>query len=166
MSKILHIIRHAKSDWSHECADFDRGLNKRGYADAKLIGQYLAEYNYSIEKVFCSSARRARITLEELNRFLKLPSESIQFIDALYLASRSTLAGFIEQVDNQYNQIAIVGHNPGLTELCYFFTGDYLQNLPTCGVYSIEFNVDDWQAVGCDIGITSQFITPRKLKDG
>ena len=165
MSKSLHIIRHAKSDWSDECADIDRGLNKRGYGDTKLIGEYLVANDYSIERIFCSNARRARITLEELNRHLKLPSSNIEYIDALYLASRATLVGFIENMNNDDNDVAIIGHNPGLTELCYFLSGDYLQNLPTCGVYSIHFDVDDWQAIGCDSGTTTNYMTPRQLKD-
>lgn len=165
MSKSLHIIRHAKSDWSNECADFDRGLNKRGYADAKLIGEYLQANNYLLEQVFCSTARRARVTLEELNRYLEIPSDNIQYIDALYLASRSTLFGFVENIDNEFNNVALIGHNPGLTELSYYLSGDYLQNLPTCGVYSIYFDVDDWQAVSCDSGSTTKYITPRQLKD-
>ena len=165
MSKSLHIIRHGKSDWSQECADFDRGLNKRGYADTKLIGEYLLANDYLFEQVFCSTARRAKITLGELNRHLQICESNIQYIDALYLASRSTLMSLIENTDNQYQQIAIVAHNPGLTELCYYLTGDYLPNLPTCGVYSIHFDVDDWRAVACDSGVTTKFITPRQLKD-
>ena len=165
MSKILHIIRHAKSDWSNECADFDRGINKRGYKDTKLMGEYLALNDYHIEQVLCSSSRRARITMEELNRYLDIPTRNIQHIDALYLASCSQLTSIIENADNQYNQIAILGHNPGLTDLCYYYSGDYLQNLPTCGVYSIHFDVDDWRALGCESGSTTQFITPRQLKD-
>lgn len=165
MSKSLHIIRHAKSDWSDECANVDRGLNKRGYRDTALIGEYLSTHDYHIEQVLCSTARRARITLEELNRYLDIPTKNFQHIEALYLASSAHLTSIIENTDNRYHQIAVLGHNPGLTELCYYYTGDYLANLPTCGVYSIHFDVDDWQALGCESGTTTNLITPRQLKD-
>lgn len=165
MSKSLHIIRHAKSDWSDECADIDRGLNKRGYKDTKLIGEYLSTNNYQMQHVFCSTARRAKITIEELNRYLQIPQQNIQHIEALYLASSAYLTSIIENTDNQFHQIAVVGHNPGLTELCNYYTGDSLVNLPTCGIYSIHFDVDDWQALGCESGATTKFITPRQLKD-
>ena len=51
------------------------------------------------------------------------------------------------------------------SKLCYFYTGEYLQNLPTCAVYSVQFNVDDWRALGCESGKSANFITPRQLKD-
>ena len=165
MSKNLNIIRHGKSDWSHECADFDRGLNKRGYSDTNLMGKYLLANSYQFEQVFCSTARRAKLTLQELNRYLKIPKNNIQYIDALYLAGRSTLVSLIENIDNEYHEVAIVVHNPGLTELCYYLSGDYLPNLPTCGVYSIHFDIDNWQSIGCESGTTTKFITPRQLKD-
>lgn len=165
MSKTLHIIRHAKSDWSDECADIDRGLNKRGYKDTKLIGEFLSANEFCIEQVFCSSARRARITCEELNRYLTIPLQNLQYIEALYLASSAYLTSIIETTNNQFNHIALIGHNPGLTELCCYYSGDNLLNLPTCGVYSIHFEVDDWQALGYEIGTTTSFVTPRQLKD-
>ncbi len=39
MKRLITLIRHAKSDWSHpELSDFDRPLNGRGERDAPLMG--------------------------------------------------------------------------------------------------------------------------------
>ncbi len=162
--KTLHIIRHAKSELEQECGDYDRGLNKRGFRDAALIGEYLATHNYTIEHVYCSSARRARLTCDALNRHIEVPAQKINYVDALYLASLNTLVSVIENIDNHDDQVAIIGHNPGLTELCNYLTGNYLQNLPTCAVYSVRFCVDDWQAIAQESGNMISLITPRQLK--
>ena len=165
MNKQLSIIRHAKSDWSAGCRDFDRALNDRGYHDATLIGEYLQANKYQFDRVYCSTANRAKLTLEKLNVFLNLPNESVQFEQSLYLASLHHLLSFIEQVSNEYHHIALIAHNPGLTNLCNFLTGDQLENLPTCAVYTIECCVDDWRAVGLESGFKKMLITPRMLKD-
>ena len=165
MNKQLSIIRHAKSDWFAGCKDFDRGLNARGYHDASLIGKYLHANKQQFDRVYCSTANRAKLTLEQLNVSLKLPKASIQFEQSLYLASLTHLVSFIEQVSNEYRHIALIAHNPGLTNLCNFIAGDQLANLPTCGVYTIQCCVDDWRAVGLESGTKKMLITPRMLKD-
>ena len=40
MSKLI-LIRHAKSDWSGNVNDLQRGLNKRGYNSSKVISEEL-----------------------------------------------------------------------------------------------------------------------------
>ncbi len=164
MNKQLSIIRHAKSDWSAGCRDFDRTLNNRGYNDAKLIGNYLHTSHQQFDRVFCSTANRAKLTLQQLNASLNLPTKHFQFEQSLYLASLTHLVSFIEKISDQYHHAALIAHNPGLTDLCNFLTGDQLANLPTCGVYTIQCCIDDWKAIGFESGIMKSLITPRILK--
>ncbi|MFK8028359.1 MAG: histidine phosphatase family protein [Gammaproteobacteria bacterium] len=165
MNKQLSIIRHAKSDWSEEMPDFDRALNKRGLNDAILIGNYLHDHNYQFDRVYCSSANRARQTLGQLNMSLNLAKDSIQLERSLYLASLAHLVSLIEQLSHSHHHVALIAHNPGLTDLCNFITGDRLGNLPTCAVYTIQCCVDDWRAVGLESGTKKMLMTPRMLKD-
>ena len=165
MNKQLSIIRHAKSDWSAGCRDFDRSLNDRGYSDAQLIGKYLVTNKQRFDRVYCSKANRARLTLQQLNHYLKLSEDSICYEQSLYLASVIHLVSFIEQFNDQDQHIALIAHNPGLTELCNFLTGDRLSNLPTCAVYSIQLHVDEWKTIGAECGTRNSLMTPRMLKD-
>jgi phosphohistidine phosphatase len=165
MNKVISIIRHAKSDWSHGCKDFDRALNERGYSDAQLMGKNLHDNKQLFNRVFCSAANRAQLTLQQLNSLLALPQANIQFESSLYLASHPQLVSFIEQVSNDYNHIALIGHNTGLTDLCNFLVGDRLTNLPTCAVYTIQTYVNDWKAIGPKCGTRTSLVTPRQLKD-
>ncbi len=164
MAKKLSIIRHAKSVSPDEGDDFERTLNERGIHDANLVGEYLMTQDYSFDTVICSSAVRAKQTLNQLNVFLNIASDKIVHLDDLYLASQAVISTIIEKADNHINHLAVVGHNPGLTSLCNYYSGDDLYNLPTCGVYTIEFNVDDWQALGRGLGCQLRLMTPKMLK--
>ena len=61
----LYLLRHAKSSWKDEgLADHDRPLARRGRRAAKAIARHLREQGVEPELVLCSTARRARETLE------------------------------------------------------------------------------------------------------
>ena len=165
MPKTLSIIRHAKSITDLSGPDRDRALNERGQSDAKLIGKFLSAQGAEFDHVYCSTAIRARQTLAKINELLKLPDNQIQFEDSLYLASLPVLLSFIENLPNAQQKVALVGHNPGLTELCNSLSAGDLSNLPTCGVFTVQFSADDWRAAGAGSGAKQKIVTPRMLKE-
>ena len=164
MEKYLTVIRHAKSDWSHACADHARGLNDRGQNDAQRTGKALAERHFAPDAVFCSSALRAKLTLQKLSAYWQ-HNQPVTFDAALYLASLDELMAYLAALNNTCSHIALLGHNPGLTELCNYLAGDTLNNLPTCGVYSLGLTIDDWRALGQGVGRRIYLITPRTLRN-
>lgn len=164
MNKTLTIIRHAKADWPDNVEDFDRPLLARGASDAQSMGQFLLQQNYSFDTVLCSEARRARETLQNLQTALPIGQSSIHYDHDLYMTSVYPVIKKIEDLQNEFNWVAIVGHNPTQTELCNYLANDTLSNLPTCGVYTISFPFNDWQAIGPGSGNTLSLITPKMLK--
>ena len=59
--KTLHLLRHAKSDWSGEgVADHDRPLNRRGKQARRVIAEHVKDWK--VDLVVCSTAQRARAT--------------------------------------------------------------------------------------------------------
>ena len=164
MPKQLSIIRHAKSSTDLSGPDRDRALNERGQGDAKLIGKFLSAQGVEFDQVYCSTAIRARQTFAKINELLKLPEDQVHFDDSLYLASLPVLLSFIENLSNAHRHIALVGHNPGLTELCNTLGAGDLGNLPTCGVFTVQFSADDWRAAA-NTGENHKLVTPRMLKE-
>lgn len=165
MPKILSIIRHAKSIADLSGPDRARALNERGRSDAKLIGKFLSAQGVEFDQVYCSTAIRARQTFAKINELLKLHDDQIQFEDSLYLASLAELLSFIENLPADQQRVALVGHNPGLTELCNTLGADELGNLPTCGVFTVRFPTDDWREAGAGAGESQKIVTPRMLKE-
>jgi phosphohistidine phosphatase len=118
MSRELFILRHAKSDWdSGAIKDSDRPLNKRGRKDASKIGAWMREHYLYPGEVFCSTAVRARETLQAVVKELELPAEHLQYLDELYLADLQTLLKILSRIPSELNSVMLVGHNPGLDDL-------------------------------------------------
>lgn len=165
MSKSLIVIRHAKSSWASAEGDHQRPLKERGFADANLIGGFLLQNDLSIDAVYCSDAKRALQTLQTINSSLKLAQSKVNYVPDLYLAELNELLTILNTVCPSIENLVLIGHNPGLTNLCNYLTNDRLENLPTCSVYAVELLVDDWNAVCEGVGIQKLYCTPRMLKE-
>lgn len=118
MSRELFVLRHAKSDWNAGGDDDAlRPLNKRGRRDAQRVGLWLREQYLYPGWIYCSTAARARETLDTLERELELPHERVVYAGKLYLASLTTLLAFLGDIPQEQNSVMLVGHNPGLDDL-------------------------------------------------
>lgn len=72
--KTLYLLRHAKSSWKDPgLDDLDRPLNKRGRETAKTMAAYLRRAKISPDVVLCSTAVRAKQTLEPIAKAIKPP---------------------------------------------------------------------------------------------
>ncbi|MCJ7765816.1 MAG: histidine phosphatase family protein, partial [Thiovulaceae bacterium] len=84
--KTLLILRHAKSSWKEEhLSDHDRPLNKRGRHDAPKMGQLIRKKGLAPQLIICSSAKRARETVERLTEACGYKYE-LRFSEELYAA--------------------------------------------------------------------------------
>ncbi|HTF80468.1 MAG TPA: histidine phosphatase family protein [Cytophagales bacterium] len=162
MTKILYLLRHAKSDWSvNGQKDFDRELNQRGYYDAPIMGVRMYELNVRPEMIFCSPAKRTVLTCEYVCERIQYNIENVTFDEDLYEASSRTLLQKINTVDDQLNDVMFIGHNPTHTYIAEYLTGKELGNIPTSGCLKISFEIDSWAAITKDLGKLEWFIFPK-----
>ena len=162
----LTLIRHAKSSWDNPAlSDFDRPLNKRGMKNAPLMGKIINKRGLAFEQIVTSPALRAITTAHLIAGKTRFPVEGIEQRQELYGASVHALLNCVQSLDNQYKRIALVAHNPGLTDFCNHLSGESIANLPTCAVAVIEFDLDDWRAVDQDMGRLVLYEYPRKYTD-
>ena len=146
--KTLILIRHAKSDWSDfNARDFDRELNTRGQHDAPLMGRKLAARDIHPDAFIVSTARRAQATARLIIPALGFPETDIQWKDELYLSSPATMKSMIRQTPDHVQTLALVAHNPGITELVNQLANADISNVPTCGVITLQLPVDHWAEV-------------------
>jgi phosphohistidine phosphatase len=114
---ILHLLRHAKSSWAdEELSDHDRPLAPRGRRAAAAIADHLREHGVAPELVLCSSAVRARETLELVAPALG-PQASVLVEDGLYGASAEDLLDRLHLVPATTASVMLVGHNPAMQDL-------------------------------------------------
>ncbi len=150
--KTLYLIRHAKSDWNHpQLSDFERPLNERGIQTIPIVGKTLQEQVQPISHFFTSSAARTTATAIGLSHFLN-PKPSISYHKNLYLADYKELLAFINNIDNKLDHIALVIHNPGITDLCEYLSNAGISNIPTCGVVKLTFETDHWAEISGGLG--------------
>jgi phosphohistidine phosphatase len=143
--KILTIVRHAKSSWKDtSLSDRKRPLNTRGERDAPVMGRRIHEHGIRPSLIITSPAKRAWTTAKIIAREIHYPLEFLQREDGLYLASLEEILDTIVAQDNGFNNLMIVGHNPGLTDFANFLVPGLTNNLPTAGVVSVEIDQDDW----------------------
>jgi phosphohistidine phosphatase len=148
--KRLTLIRHAKSSWKDaEIGDFDRPLNARGERDAPHMGRRIAACAKPPQLLVSSPARRAARTAELIAA--RLGGPRLEYERALYLATPEQMLDVIRGLDDSVRHAALVGHNPGTTELAEQLSGAEVGNVPTCGVVRLRLDIDAWSEAepGC-----------------
>ena len=121
--KTLFILRHAKAENDAPGqSDHARPLNERGILDTAQLARHLQTMDGPPERILCSTARRTRQTLELLLPVFS-PEVSLCYDDELYLAPTGTLLDQLQQLDEKWNRVMLVGHNPGLHGLAQMLTG-------------------------------------------
>ena len=79
--KTLWLLRHAKSSWDDPgVADHDRPLAPRGRKAAKRMRRWASEHRVQPELVLCSSAVRARATLDLVLPALRSPQVEVEAV--------------------------------------------------------------------------------------
>ncbi len=143
--KTLTLLRHAKSSWKDTTlADRDRPLNKRGEKDAPRMGRRIDAAGVRPSLIVSSPAVRAWRTAAIVAKALDYPQEFLQRENDLYLASLDELLDVVMQTDEGFNNLMVVGHNPGLTDFANFLQPGLTGNLPTAGVVTVTVDQDSW----------------------
>lgn len=161
--KNLVIIRHAKSSWDNPVLpDQERPLNPRGKRDAPFMGQILLSRGLTPDLIITSPAKRARKTAKLVAAAVGYPADGILEDPRLYLHGVPVLMDLVAALPDATNRVYLVGHNPDFTDLVNLLTDKDVANVPTCGVASIDFDLDAWAHVGAGLGRLALFDYPKR----
>jgi phosphohistidine phosphatase len=105
-------MRHAKSDYPEGVADHDRPLAPRGIREAGLAGDWLRANVPAIDAVLCSTATRARQTLDSTG-----VDAPVRYSERLYGATPGTLIEEINGTPDGIGTLLVVGHEPTTSSL-------------------------------------------------
>lgn len=111
------------------------------------MGQRLAMKGIKPSLIISSPANRALTTTKVISAKIGYPVSYIMEEERLYHASTGTIKTLLSRVDDQHNTVIIFGHNPGLTYLINEICDFDLDNLPTCAVCGIEFEMESWKDI-------------------
>lgn len=161
--KFLTLIRHAKSSWKDPTLrDFDRPLNKRGHRNAPFMGQLLHEKGIQFEQIYSSPARRAVDTARYICAEIDYDLDKIETESGLYDADAEDLRHFINALDDDLSKVAIVGHNPALTDLTNSLSTNPIDNVPTSGIVLFQADINHWREIEKENVTLSAFEFPKK----
>ena len=160
MVRTLFILRHAKSGHDEPVSDKERTLTSRGRKDAHRTGQLARERNLLCERVLCSTATRARETLELFANGAEL-DVPVAFLDELYLAEPDAIARALREHAGSTDRVMIVGHNPGLEGLVAHLTAERT-DLPTTAFVECTLPIDNWSELDLETaGTLRSIFTPK-----
>ena len=146
MSKILVLVRHAKSSWDDpSLSDFERPLNERGKKDAPEMAKRLNSRKLQIDAFVSSPAKRARQTCKYFTKEFDPKKKNIVQDPKLYEAGEENFNEVIETFKNKWDSAAVFSHNPGITSFANSLTEHRVDDMPTCGVFAVKVNADKWE---------------------
>lgn len=160
--KTLYLIRHAKSSWSFDLADHDRPLGKRGRKDVFSMSTYLARHQLLPDVLVSSTASRAFYTALHFCDAMGMDERGIVLEKNLYHATPHAILEVVQRVKSG-DCLALFGHNPGFTEAANMLCKSSIENVPTCGIVGITFDVYSWPEVAAGKGSQLFFYTPKTI---
>ena len=158
----IFLIRHAKSSWEFaSIPDIDRPLNQRGLRDAKVMAKFMNKEGVKLDALVVSPAKRALMTASFFFYIFAPP----KFITdkKLYLADTDSIYHVLYGLDEDWNSVGIIGHNPGFTMFANEFAVKLIENVPTTGIVHLSSSATSWAEVDTMNTKVIHFWTPKKI---
>ncbi|MEO9474979.1 MAG: histidine phosphatase family protein [Cyclobacteriaceae bacterium] len=160
--KTLYLIRHAKSSWAFDLDDHDRPLGPRGRKAIGKMGKYLKKHVAAPNLIITSTASRAFYTALHLADYWEYSEEQIMLSNRLYHCSFQDIEGILGGFSSE-DCIAIVGHNPTFTQFHNRFSDKPIDNIPTCGIVGLEFDINSWKEIMMGKARQTFFYRPKGI---
>ncbi|MBO6659868.1 MAG: histidine phosphatase family protein [Roseivirga sp.] len=146
MVRNLLLIRHAEAEFpSERKRDFDRNLTTNGQNQGIILASYLKELPFELDAIYHSPSKR---TLQTSQFILDTLNKVPRMMDAeeLYEATGNLMRAFVNRMDDNFKNVAIVAHNPGIAELHNYLTRKFESYSPsTCSWLEGEF--ESWSHI-------------------
>ncbi|NJN25287.1 MAG: phosphohistidine phosphatase SixA [Cyclobacteriaceae bacterium] len=166
MGKTLYIIRHSKAkDSDKGSRDIDRELTAEGLQQAARIGAYFNRKNIEIDAMLCSNATRARQSAELIADRISYNIAKIKVEEELYEASVRILENLISTFNDDWNSVAIVGHNPVLTYFVEYLTEYHFDGMEPGSVVKIASSACDWNLISQENASFEYYLSPEDLSN-
>jgi phosphohistidine phosphatase len=163
-TRTVVLIRHAKSSHTNpEWQDFERPLGERGYRDAPFMGQKIFEKGIKFDLIIASPSQRTTETIQLICKEIDYPVEKVLWDQSVYLSSTENLLTILRNLDDTIKTVGIVGHNPSMTETANTLQKkEKIENVPTSGIVSVSFSLENWSDLNPNKGKLNFFIYPKK----
>lgn len=104
----------------------------------------LRKRGVSLDRLITSSAERAKETGGYFAAGLGIEKAAVVVDDRLYGAVVEDWIRLIQDLDESWNSVMMIGHNPTLTELANELGRLDILNVPTCGILECQYKGEFW----------------------
>jgi len=161
MTRHLYLLRHAESaEKQSGQSDKERSLTPRGLRECVIVGTYLHQQNISFDCILTSEAQRAQDTARFVADAMKMDVGKIMTTEELYEASSRTFFQFLTTIDDRFNTVLIVGHNPVITYVAEYLTQAEIGDMATGGLVVVKCNVPAWKTLSQGNGELEYYTHP------
>ena len=166
MPKTLFLMRHAKAAAAESRQDDkNRDLKQVGVKDSLHMGAWFMQKQTQWDLMVASSALRAGQTANLVAEGMKLEHPRILLEDVLYDASVRQLLEYINNIEDSYHNVLLVGHNPALSYLAEYLTKADIGDMSTGSVAIIKFDFSSWKQVSENTGVLEKYMSPEALTE-
>lgn len=162
--KKLVIIRHA--DFQRDdptISDLNRPLSKQGQRDLLAVSSSLIQQGIRPDVIVTSPALRTRESSELIAKKMNLSQDQIVIEDRIYEAERSDLLHIVQALDNSYETVFLVGHNPGVSTLYHLLINQEVRSFSTSCAAVIDFKIDGWREASFKHASMAHYLMPKDL---
>jgi phosphohistidine phosphatase len=160
----LYLLRHAQTlDRRADEKDIDRMLTPIGFQNANRMGMNLKNKKVQPDIIICSAAMRTQQTAESIAEHVSYDASKVHVNSEVYDASIRTLLNTVNNLKDEWQTVVLIGHNPSITYLAEYITGEAVGNMSTCGLVNVQFKLDSWQEVSEGNGVFKFYEYPALL---
>lgn len=150
--KTVYLVRHAKAvSLEADGADSERSLTKKGRKDAQRIAQKLKKKSKMPQLIISSPAKRAVKTARILANEFNYSVDMVVLNDTLYESpeegGEAALLEVLQHVDNEYQSVMLIGHDPLLSSFANFLQKSFTEKLPAGAVVEVVFVNNSWSTI-------------------
>jgi len=125
------------------------------------MGEIMKTKDIVPDIMITSPAVRAQQTAKKMAKAMDFSKQSIYIRDEIYEAGTDDLWEVIRSLEHTWHTVFMFGHNPTYTSFANIFAQPYIENVPTCGIVGIEFNVANWKDASSENGSLKAFYYPK-----
>ena len=145
--KNLIFLRHAKSNWDSPVSDRNRSLSSSGVKAIQQVALHWKDVFSAAQCIMSSPANRALHTATILTHTVGYDMNKIKIDEALYTFSSSDIISYIKRLDDVYDHLLLVGHNPAFSEVTQELSSNNVPELNTACWAQLTFEAKHWSEI-------------------
>ena len=143
-------MRHGEAENGLALDDFNRKLSATGKERLKTLNAVLGKNHQKFDLVMKSPAARAVETARLITAGLKIGREVSE--EMIYEGTVDTLVEILKSLSDDFGNVLLIGHNPGVSTLLAYLTNEINISLLPGMMAVVNLDIPDWGMISSGTG--------------